>query len=181
MPYTSYGLLSATRSHRFDSPVASGFEGRDAPNACNLCHLDQSLGWTAEYLEEWYGIEAAELPERLKDVPAAALWMIRGDAVQRVLAGWHAGWEPAREASDMDAIRPAIAILAIDDYSAVRQIAGRTIRALDPSIEVDMYALTRDDQPALSRAVGRTNEVIDEEMISWLYRERDRTIVAVPE
>jgi hypothetical protein len=181
MPYTSYGLLSATRSHRLDSPVASGFEGRDAPNACNLCHLDQSLGWTAEYLEQWYGIEAGELPERLKDVPAAALWMIRGDAVQRVLAGWHAGWEPAREASDMDSLRPAIAILAVDDYSAVRQVAGRTIRTLDPSIEVDMHALTRDDQPALSRAVGRTNEIIDEEMISWLFRERDRTVVAVPE
>ena len=26
------------------------------PNACNLCHLDKTLAWTAEYLERWYRI-----------------------------------------------------------------------------------------------------------------------------
>ena len=26
------------------------------PNACNLCHLDKTLGWTAQYLEQWYGV-----------------------------------------------------------------------------------------------------------------------------
>ncbi len=81
----------------------------------------------------------------------------------------------------MEALRPAIAILAIDDYSAVRQIGGRAIRVLDPSVEVDMYALTRDDQPGLRRAFGRANETIDEAMIRWLWDERDRTVVAVPE
>jgi predicted CXXCH cytochrome family protein len=61
MPHTRYGLLNASRSHAIDSPsVASSVEsGR--PNACNACHLDRTLAWTARRLTEWYGAPPAEL------------------------------------------------------------------------------------------------------------------------
>ena len=25
------------------------------PNACNLCHVDETINWTLQYLKEWYG------------------------------------------------------------------------------------------------------------------------------
>ena len=52
MPYTSYGLLKALRSHRIDVPSANATVAAGRPNACNLCHLDKSLGWTADVAEE---------------------------------------------------------------------------------------------------------------------------------
>jgi Cytochrome c554 and c-prime len=58
MPFTSYALFTAIRSHRIDIPSASATATNGRPNACNLCHLDRSLGWTARTLDAWYGARA---------------------------------------------------------------------------------------------------------------------------
>ncbi|HSH75386.1 MAG TPA: cytochrome c3 family protein, partial [Longimicrobiales bacterium] len=55
MPHTTYGLFSAIRSHRIDSPRVRVSLESGRPNACNLCHLDRTLAWSAEYLNDWYG------------------------------------------------------------------------------------------------------------------------------
>jgi formate-dependent nitrite reductase cytochrome c552 subunit len=47
MPYTSYGLLKALRSHQISSPSVTASVQTGRPNACNACHLDKTLGWTA--------------------------------------------------------------------------------------------------------------------------------------
>jgi predicted CXXCH cytochrome family protein len=55
MPHTVYGLLRGIRNHRIDSPHVTGRSGgHERPNACNLCHVDRSLAWTAQQLERWY-------------------------------------------------------------------------------------------------------------------------------
>ncbi len=51
MPYTTYGLLKTIRSHTVSSPSVAESQESGRPNACNLCHLDKSLAWTAEALE----------------------------------------------------------------------------------------------------------------------------------
>ena len=133
MPYTSYGLLSATRSHRIDSPTATGLGSRDRPNACNLCHLDRSVSWAAERLTAWFGQAppTARDPE-LRDVPAGALWMLRGDAAQRAIAAWHAGRPEV--AAAVRAPRRLGAVLAplaeADPYAAVRHVARRSLEQL---------------------------------------------------
>src|SRR5262249_39684662 len=63
MPKTSYALLSAVRSHRIDSPSAASTVATGRPNACNLCHLDRTLAWTARWLSEWYGASFPPMPE----------------------------------------------------------------------------------------------------------------------
>lgn len=181
MPYASYGLLSATRSHRLDSPIASGLGGREAPNACNLCHLDQSFRWTADALAEWYGTEPPELPEELADLPAGALWILRGDAVQRGLAVWHMGWEPAREASDVESLRPALTAALDDPYAAVRQLAAASLRSLDPDLELDLDAITQDPQPELRFALGAYNETLPAALVEGLLDQRNEAQVAIPE
>ncbi|HKQ40089.1 MAG TPA: cytochrome c3 family protein, partial [Verrucomicrobiae bacterium] len=53
MPHTTYGLMKAIRSHQVDSPSVQATIATGRPNACNLCHLDKTLAWTAEKLTEW--------------------------------------------------------------------------------------------------------------------------------
>src|SRR4030095_924696 len=55
MPFTSYALFTAMRSHRIDNPSAQSTATTGRPNACNLCHLDRSLDWTARTLAKWWG------------------------------------------------------------------------------------------------------------------------------
>ena len=85
MPHTTWGLLRAIRSHTIDSPSVQTSVTTGRPNACNLCHLDRTLQWTADTLEQWYDIDPPELSEDEKTVAASVLWILRGDAVQRAL------------------------------------------------------------------------------------------------
>ncbi len=130
MPHTSYGLLKASRSHRVTSPSVSVNISTGRPNACNLCHLDRPLGWTAEALEEWYGIDSPELGPAERETPAGALWMLTGDAGLRAIAVWHVGREEVLETSGTAWLPPAMAPLLDDPYDAVRWIAAKSLRTL---------------------------------------------------
>jgi predicted CXXCH cytochrome family protein len=130
MPHTAYGLLKAQRSHEIDSPSVSSSVETGRPNACNLCHLDRSLGWAQEHLEKWYDVPAVQLTAEQKEISAVLLWLLRGDAGQRALAAWTLGWGPAREAAGEEWLPPFLAHLLDDPYPAVRFIAGRSLQSL---------------------------------------------------
>ncbi|TWT38484.1 cytochrome c3 family protein [Blastopirellula retiformator] len=135
MPHTAFGLLKASRSHWIDSPRVTPMSqsidwNSTRPNACNLCHLDKSLGWSAEHLETWFNQEPPQLPEDEQQVAASILWMIRGDAGQRALLAWHYRWPTAQEASGTAWMAPFVAQLLDDPYAAVRFVAGRTVEQL---------------------------------------------------
>ena len=130
MPYTSYGLLKALRSHTISNPSATETVATGRPNACNLCHLDQTVAWTAAHLNEWYGTPVPQLSEDDERVAASLLWVLRGDAGLRAIAAWNMGWQPAQEASDTAWMVPHLAELLNDPYDAVRYIAYRSLRSL---------------------------------------------------
>ena len=130
MPHTTYGLFSAMRSHRIDNPSARVSLESGRPNACNLCHLNETLEWTSQYLNEWYGQPLVEMGEDERSIAASILWVMKGDAVQRTILGWHMGWDAAREASDPTWMAPYLAQLLVDPYSATRQVAYRSIGSL---------------------------------------------------
>ncbi len=127
MPRIAYGLLSATRSHRIDSPRPTGFTTEDRPNACNLCHLDQSLGWTDRALRSWYGAPAADLPQEHRELSAGVLWTLKGNAAQRIITAWHMGWAPAQRAAGTDWSPPYLAELMRDENAAIRYVASRAL------------------------------------------------------
>jgi hypothetical protein len=130
MPYTSYGLLKAVRSHTIDSPDVAASVDTGRPNACNQCHLDKTMGWAAEKLSQWYGIAEPTLDEFERAVPASILWLLRGDAGQRGLMSWSMGWETAREASGEEWLGEFLPVLLEDPYGNVRFIAHRSLRRL---------------------------------------------------
>jgi predicted CXXCH cytochrome family protein len=132
MPRTVYGLLKAIRNHRIDSPHVTGSTGGDArPNACNLCHVDKSLAWTAKTLGDWY---KQPVVPGLSEEPAAVEWLLSGDAVLRAIAAWHLG-----EAKSQAAVPYLVAELA-DPYSAVRYVAIHALEKIDARVDVDYLA-----------------------------------------
>ncbi len=198
MPYTSYGLLKATRSHEVDVPDIPVTEATGRPNACTACHVDRSLGWAADQLQVWYGRARPPLDDERNHLSAAVLDLLRGDAGQRALAAWHLGWPAARKASASEAVAswsvPLLAQLLVDPYDAVRFIAADSLRqALEEAgIEYDFVGNESDRIAARDRLIHwwsqsrvgtmpsdpttvalRTDGSIDQERITALLGRRD--------
>lgn len=127
MPFTSYGILKAHRSHEVDSPSVAVSLETGRPNACNACHLDQTLAWAADHLASRYAIPRPELDGDERTIAASVLWALRGDAGQRILVAWHMGWQPALATSGSGWMIPYLSELMADPYDAVRFVAGRSL------------------------------------------------------
>lgn len=146
MPFTNYGLLKAVRTHRIASPNASVTLATGRPNACNLCHLDRTLAWTADKLTAWYGHQAVTIPGPRAGVADSVFGLLSGDAGQRALAAAAMGWGPAQAISGTSWMPPFLVLGLNDPYDAVRQVAERSLRTL-PGYETFEYdALAVQDQ-----------------------------------
>lgn len=55
MPKINEGLQEVVRTHTIFSPTNKAMLESNHPNACNMCHTDQTIDWTTKYLTEWYG------------------------------------------------------------------------------------------------------------------------------
>jgi hypothetical protein len=131
MPYTSFGLLKSIRTHEVTSPNAQVTLQSGRPNACNLCHLDRSLGWTADQLARSWNVSAPNtLDDDRRTLAASVYGSLRGDAGERALWAASFGWAPAQRASGTRWMEPFLGILLDDPYDAVRSIAARSLRTL---------------------------------------------------
>jgi hypothetical protein len=134
MPHVSYALLGAIRSHRVDSP-SFDFSQSARPNACNLCHLEQTEAWAATHAERWYGPKPGSPLESLGmpvEAPAGAMFALAGDAAVRAIAAAALGRHESSH--DMPALRAQLLDqLRHDDYAAVRTIAERSRRTMPPA------------------------------------------------
>ncbi len=137
MPYTSYGLLKAVRSHTISSPSVRESVDAGRPNACNLCHLDRTLAWTGERLTRWYDRAPSPLDDDERTVAASLLWLLRGDAGVRAITAWSYGWPPAQAAAGTDWMTPFLGELLGDPYDAVRYIAARSLGGLPDHAALD--------------------------------------------
>jgi predicted CXXCH cytochrome family protein len=161
MPYTTYALFTAMRSHRVDSPDITSSLKLGRPNACNLCHLDRTLQWSAEHLTEWFGAPTVEMGDDEKTIAASLLWLLRGDAAQRVVTAWHMGWKPAQTASGSSWQAPFLAQLLQDPYSMVRYIAHEALTKLPgfEGFEFDYIGPEPDRTAAKLNTVSRWNQL----------------------
>jgi predicted CXXCH cytochrome family protein len=202
MPRTTYALFTAIRSHQIGSPDLAASVKNGVPNACNLCHLDKTLAWTQENLVDWYGYERHTMLAEQEKVSAAVVWMLKGDAAQRVITAWHAGWKPAQETSGSDWLAPFVARLIDDPYGVVRYVAGRSLTSLPKFEEFqfdflappkDLAAVSnrvvldwqRQQEGPLSRTgpqvlIGNDGKVA-EPAVEWLLKHRDNRPVTIKE
>jgi len=170
MPYTTYGLLKAIRSHTISSPNIMETKQYGRPNACNLCHLDKSLGWASNYLAEWYRHERVPLHDIEEGVPASMMWAYKGDAGLRALTAWSLGWSDARAVSGTNWMPTILIDLMRDDYDAVRFMAHRSMRK-DPrmaEIPYDFVAPIEQRQTSIE-ALRRRHPVPDawKGLVDW--------------
>jgi hypothetical protein len=202
MPRTTYALFTAIRSHEIESPALAASVQHGVPNACNLCHLDKPLAWTQEHLSKWYNYERHTLSTEQEKVSAALVWMLKGDAAQRVITAWHAGWKPAQEISGSDWLAPFVARLLADPYGVVRYVAARSLKTLPTfeTFEYDFLAPPDDRTAAANTAVqqwsrqlkgspSRTGQhvliaqdgEVAEPAVQWLINRRDNRPVTIKE
>ena len=153
MPHTTFGLLHAMRSHQVTSPNVGESLDYGRPNACNLCHLNETLSWTAEKLHSWYQQPVPELSDDDRNVSAAVQWLVKGDAGQRALLAWAMGWEPAQEISGRVWLYPFLIYSLLDPYAAVRFDAWKSLQTL-PGFTDFNFTYTA-DASALSDFVRR--------------------------
>jgi hypothetical protein len=166
MPHTTYGLLKTIRSHQISSPSVQTTLDTGRPNACNLCHLDKTLGWTADRLEEWFGAPRPSLGDDEESVAASVLWLLKGDAGQRAIIAQAMGWRPAQDASGAGWLAPYLALTQKDQYDAVRLIASRSAKTLPP--------FSRDQLPrGQSQLLVNADGTFDAARVNRLVRERN--------
>jgi len=131
MPYLVYSLLTTHRSHRIQVPDVRDSAGTGKPHACNLCHLDKSLGWTREQLGRWSDRhrQGQPLSAEEESVSAAVLLLARADARGRVMVAGAFSDPAARRAAGTDWFGPFLTrLLEHERYPAVRYLAHRGLR-----------------------------------------------------
>ena len=164
MPRTIYGLLKATRSHQISSPTVRESTEHGRPNACNLCHLDQPLAWTATKLSEWYGQKIPPLAAEDREIAAGAKWILKGDAGQRALIVNNMGWEPAQKAAGTDWLYPYLIFELNDPYAAVRFGAWKSLQTLR-GFSGYAYDYTIDD--------AKQKDALDQAYRKWWFEVRN--------
>ena len=167
--------MKAMRSHTVSSPTGEeSLPPNGRPNACNLCHLDKSLLWTAEALHRQYGQPIPELDTDQKKIASGLLWGLQGDAAQRAIIAWNMGWLPAQEVAETPWMVPLLAQLLVDPYDAVRNRAAITLRSISgyEHLDYDFLAPEEDrlqakesvmqgwNTQADSRAVAEQNNLL---------------------
>ncbi len=199
MPYSSYALFKAIRSHRIDSPSVEMSSVHGRPNACNQCHVDQTLAWTNEHLHDWYGVEPVSLSEEQASVSATLLWLLKGDAVQRVIAAWTLGWEPTRLAAGEDWQSHFLSLLLDDPYSMARFMADDSLTklgvrndefdflaepknraAMTPHRSLDPIGTSSALAPGVQMLV-KPDGTLDQKRLEQFLRQRDNTPVTLTE
>jgi len=131
MPHQVYSMLDTRRSHRIANPRIRDSLGTGKPHACNLCHLDKSLGWTQDYLTRWYGTKPEPLSDDEKNLASSLIHLASSDARSRAIVAGAFGWTPAQEASGRD--WPVLVLtrtLEHERFPAVRYLAHRSLRSL---------------------------------------------------
>jgi hypothetical protein len=131
MPYQVYSLLSTHRSHRIAIPRVRDSLGTGKPHACNLCHLDKSLGWTSEQLRKWYGTKAEPLSADDRKLASSLLHLTGSDARTRAVVAGAFSWPAAQQASGRDWPGQLLAsTLERERYTVVRYLLHRALQSL---------------------------------------------------
>lgn len=169
MPEIVYGLVSVHLSHRIELPVLDRGAQPARPDACTLCHVDQTRTWAAH-------ARGKQPPDQ--DEPARigmsdmAYRLFAGDPIERAVAAHALGQPNAQHAASFRARRLGllVSVLLDEPYPAVRVIAQRSLAQLlgsDPEVRrrVDAYEPTarrseRQAQIAALRAAATAEQIL---------------------
>ena len=158
MPRINEGLQDIVRTHSIFSPTHDEMLEANHPNACNLCHVEEAIDWTVNWLQKWYDVEVDRLDldrayaDRSKSVAEGwleseneAVRLVAADAVLRQRAGWSLEFLVAR----LD-----------DEFLVNRQFAAR---GLEKMLGLDLAELGyrfHESRSERKRGVKRVRELV---------------------
>ena len=138
MPRMVYGIVDIHRSHRIENPDPRRDAEAGRPNACTLCHLDQSPVWAAKEMSRMFGREVP--PPRRRpggapvSLPDGVALLTAGDAVERAVvadAMGRAEESGAIAATDRAFLYALLIVTLGDGYPSVRRLARRGLLILE--------------------------------------------------
>jgi predicted CXXCH cytochrome family protein len=137
MPPVVYGVLSAHPSHRIELPRPSADAQAARPDACTLCHLDQTRAWAVrERAAAWPAGARAEDrggsygDRRAEPLSEAERALLAGDPVTRtVYAARYADPRTFARVPTARALSVLLDVMEHDPYPGVRHAAWRSLAA----------------------------------------------------
>lgn len=159
MPPIVYGVVASHVSHRIETLSPAQAEKLGRPDACTLCHADQTRDWAARAYAELFGADRP-LQAPPQEAGRSALSemetkLFAGDPIERALAAKALG----------DLLRPAhpprlksllLEALEHDPYPVVRRFAARALQKLWPEAQGEFSAFVPESEPhARTRFVER--------------------------
>jgi hypothetical protein len=135
VPRQTLGLDALVRTHRISLPVEGPMVAKGMANACNLCHLDQSLRWTLRELERGWGRRLepgddwASLPDL--DKPAGRVWLRGEHQGMRLVATQSFARSPLGPSMLPDLVRSLNDVEPINRVFAARAVERVRGRKLD--------------------------------------------------
>lgn len=141
MPPVVFSLLTTHRSHRIEIPRLESSLGTGKPHACNLCHLDKSLGWTQQELAKWSGKQSpVALSEDEKNLSHMLLMLATHDARTRVIVAGAFNNPAARQATRSQAFAPfLVRLLEAERYPMVRTLLHRALISASSDRDLPAY------------------------------------------
>jgi predicted CXXCH cytochrome family protein len=143
MPKITYGLLAVHPTHRIQNPDPSRAWRHDMPEACTLCHTNQTARWAADSMIALYGTPplGPGLQDPAFQTAEGVRSLLAGDVVQRAIA--IEALSTSLSYTDDPVARlwvvPFLLFATEDNYPAARYFAFRGLRAI-----VERAALTDD-------------------------------------
>jgi hypothetical protein len=143
MPRIVQGLASVIRTHHIHSPTDREMLKAGVPNACNICHLDKSITWTADQLNEnWnaYVVLSQAWDRVYGDVegPAEASWLRHEQPIVRLIASDAIARNGKDKAQQVTSLLPLLndpyAVNRMFGMLALERVLGRelTLEEYDP-------------------------------------------------
>jgi hypothetical protein len=132
MPEIVYGVMEIHRSHRIENPDPAAHAAAGRPNACNLCHLDESVAWAERETARLWQREPADVVRADgadPDLPDGIARLYAGDPVERAVTAVAIGRALERgQLEHPEYWQPHLVRALHDDYPAVRRFAQRSLR-----------------------------------------------------
>jgi hypothetical protein len=132
MPDITYGLLNIHPTHHIENPDPAKAWQHDMPEACTLCHTNETAVWAAQTQAELFDTQpTAPLPDDPAfDTAEPIRALLMGDVVQRATAVDALAHERsyAETAESRLWVAPFLLLAMEDNYPAIRFIAWRGLR-----------------------------------------------------
>ena len=167
MPATNYMVVDPRHDHSMRIPRPDLSVSLGTPNACNVCHADQSAKWAAKQVKQWYGepkpgyqqfaeaLNAARQSSASGQVLAQLVRDLQSPAIARATALSAIG--PYLDNRTVDVIAAGLA----DNSATVRAATLVALESVPPGLRVQLaFPLLRDPVRAVRIEAARVLSTI---------------------